>query len=465
MNEILKTLEDNFDKHLNDLETLIKIPSISFPGFDLSTVDQSAKAVAKLMKDTGLENVQILKFGKALPYVYADWLHAEGAPTVLLYAHHDVQPVGREDVWQTSPFEPTRKEGPGGLRLYARGSADDKAGIIVHTSALHSYLKTVGKLPVNVKVLIEGEEEIGSPNLLEFLTAHKDLIKADYMALTDTANFDCGIPSLTTGLRGMVVLEVEVHALNKTIHSGLWSGPLPDPAMALSKVLGDLVDENGDIAIDEIKALIPEMTEAEKQTYADLPFDEARFREQSGLLDGATVHTNTHPWAKVWSLPALTVNAVQASSRAQAGNIINDYAWTRISLRIAPGMDAQKTSDALQNFIRKNTPWGLHVKIKEDTVATPWKIDPFAKDNKPAFDAALRALENGYGTKATLIGCGATIPFVKPFAEALDDAPALLIGVEDPYTNAHGENESLLLSDFEGACKSQVYLLEELGKL
>lgn len=192
--QALAFVEENFENTLEDLISLSKIPSISFPGFDHSTIDQSAERVVELMKDAGLENVQVLKSKNSFPNVYGDHCHKPGKPTLLLYAHHDVQPIGEKDKWQTEPFVPTKKEGPGGMRLYGRGTADDKAGIFVHLAAIKGFLKTAKELPLNIKVLVEGEEEIGSPNLLEFLTEFNDQVQADIMVLTDTANFDCGLP-------------------------------------------------------------------------------------------------------------------------------------------------------------------------------------------------------------------------------------------------------------------------------
>ena len=314
----IQNLEENFEKHLQDLKKLVRIPSVSFPDFDHVTIDQSAKAVASLFKEIGLENVQILKAKNSFPYTYGEWLKKPGAPTVILYAHHDVQPIGRKDVWKTEPFEPTEKDGPGGKRLYGRGTADDKAGIIIHTAAIASYLKTLGELPVNVKVIIEGEEEIGSPHLLEFLNEYKHLIQADIMILTDCTNYDCGTPSLTVSLRGLI----------KTIHSGLWGGPIPDPVMGLAKALASLTDDKGDIAVPEIQKMIKPLSEQEKKEFAKLPFDEKIFRKQTGMLDRVEfLQKDIHPYAAIWRFPSLMITAIQASSRAQAGNIINDSAW------------------------------------------------------------------------------------------------------------------------------------------
>lgn len=464
-NTVATHLEKNFNSHLDDLKKLIRIPSVSFPDFDRKLLDVSAEAVAELLTRRGLKNVEILKIPNTFPYVYGEYIQDPKLPTLLLYAHHDVQPPGREDVWQTPPFEPTEKEGPGGLRLYARGSADDKAGIIVHTAAISSFLETTGKLPVNVKVLIEGEEEIGSEHLTEFLKCYREKIRADVIVLTDTANYDCGIPSLTIGLRGLVGLDIEVRALNKTIHSGMWGGPIPDPVVALSKILADMIDENGDIAIPEIKKLIPPVPESVEAALKTLPFDEKLFREQSGMVKGAQLFNNKpSALARLWFTPSLSVNAIQASSRKQAGNIINDAAWARLTIRVTPGMDSEAVCKALRSYVESRVPWGLELGIEQEPCVNPWQTKPDAPENRKAFAAADTALQKGYGVKPIHMGCGATIPFVKPFVEVLEGAPALLVGVEDPYTNAHGENESLLISDLKKACLSQVYLFEEIGK-
>jgi acetylornithine deacetylase/succinyl-diaminopimelate desuccinylase-like protein len=454
-------LKENFKTYLEDLKSLVRIPSVSFSGFPESELQRSADAVATLLKKRGLENVQILKLAGAHPYVYGERLRAPGKPTLLLYAHHDVQPPGREELWQTPPFEPTEKVGPGGARLYGRGTADDKAGIVVHTSAIASYLNTLGELPVNVKVVIEGEEEIGSSHLPEFLKKYRDLLDADILVLTDTGNFDCGIPALTVALRGMVGLEVEVRALSKTVHSGMWGGPLPDPAMALSKMLATLVDDKGQIAIPGVLEQVRPISREEKEEFKKIPYNEEDFRKQSGMLPSAQfLCQDPSPVVQVWRLPSLTINAVQASSRAQPGNIICDIAWSKVTIRLVADMDPERVLQQLKNHLQSKVPWGLEVHFKTEACNGPWATDP----KGPAFEAAERALEKGYGHAPYKIGTGGSIPFVKPFADALGGAPALLIGVEDPYTNAHGENESMLIQDLQSACLSQVYLFAELAE-
>ena len=457
-------LNENFDKYLEDLRTMVRIPSVSFQGFEASEVRRSAEAVAKLLKERGLENVRTLEIPGAHPYVYGERLKAPGKPTVLLYAHHDVQPPGREELWKTPPFEPTMKEGPGGMRMFARGAADDKAGIFVHTASIASFLATVGELPVNVKVVIEGEEECGSAHLSQFLNTYRKQLDADILILTDAGNFDCGVPALTVALRGMIGVQIEVRGLNKTVHSGMWGGPIPDPAMALNKILARLVDDQGKIAIPGVREQMTPLTKAEEENLRKIPFNEAEFRLQSGMLPKTQfLKEGPNPMGQVWRYPSLTVNAIQASSRKQAGNIINDTAWARFTIRLVAGMDPAKVQIQVEKFLKELTPWGLELEITFEDGAPAWSVDPDAK-HKPTFDLARRALAKAYGKEVVMMGCGGSIPFVGPFAEALGDAPALLIGVEDPYTNAHGENESVLLSDLRKAVLSQIYLFDELAK-
>lgn len=456
-------LNENFHHTLEALKTLAKIPSVSFDGFDPKEVKRSAEATAEVLKKVGFEKVELIHFDDAHPYVYGEWMKAgPDAPTALLYAHHDVQPAGREELWNTPAFTPTLKEGPGGMRLYGRGTADDKAGIMVHAAALEAYLKTSGTCPMNLKVVIEGEEEIGSGHLEGFLRTYAKRLQADLIILTDTANFDCGRPALTIALRGLIGVDIEVRALTKSVHSGMWGGPIPDPVAALAKILATLVDDDGRIAVPGIREQVIPLTPEETERMKKIPFEEKLFREQVGLVQGAKLLTEgPNPIAQLWRFPSLTITAIQASSRKSASNIINDTAWARVTIRTAPGMDPHKTTELLKAHIEKVCPWGLEVTVTGGENGTAaWAIDPVG----PAFEAAVSAMRKGYGEEPLMIGCGGSIPFVKPFAEALGGVPALLIGVEDPYTNAHGENESLLISDLRKACVSQIHLFAEVAE-
>jgi len=452
----LNHYRENASQHIDYLKDFTRIPSVSFPGFPPEEVERSAIFVQELMDKAGLENTQILKLEGTHPYVYGEWIHQPDAPTVLLYAHHDVQPPLRESVWKTPPFEPTQV----GDRLFARGIADDKAGVMIHIASIEAYLKTSGHLPVNVKVIVEGEEEIGSEHLAQFLEKYGSLLKADTMVLTDCTNYDTGIPSLTTSLRGLVSMDITVSAMDHPLHSGMWGGPIPDPAMGLSKMLSGLVDAKGRIALDDLWKEVTPPTPEEVEAYRSLNMDATLFRKQSGL------HPTTHLFSdqeqlllQIWREPSLVINSIEVGGKKIAGNVLMDSAWARIGLRLVPDMDPQKCATILKDYLKEHCPWGLELTIEEEAGVAAWKTTP----THPIFKVAADSLSKGYGKPTVFIGCGGTIPFVAPLSDKLGITPALLVGIEDPYTNAHSENESLCLSDFHKAANSQIYFFNDLS--
>ncbi|HAR44587.1 MAG: dipeptidase [Nitrospirae bacterium GWC1_57_7] len=454
--QALNHYNTHVNEHRDDLLSLVRIPSISFPGFDPAPVRASAGSVSKLLKRSGLTDVQFLEPEGGHPSVFGQWVGAPGRPTVLLYAHHDVQPTGSEDLWKSPPFEPSLRDG----RLYGRGVTDDKGGIVMYTAAIRSYLDGPGALPVNVKVLIEGEEEVGSSNLPSLLTRYRDLLQADVVVIADSENFDSGFPSLTVSLRGIVTVTVEVRSLSSSVHSGTWGGPLPDPVQALAKMLATLVDDKGQPAIPGLMDGVRPLTREEQTALEGLPYNESVYRSQAKLGSGAQIIGGPGSvYEKMWFRPSISVNAIEASSRKQAANIINATAWARVGIRIVPDMDPDETLRLLTEHLRQRIPWGVDVQIEPETPSPWWH----AEQTSPAFEAAAAALEKGYGKAPAIVGGGGSIPFVRTITDAFGGAPALLLGVGDPYSSAHSENESLLVSDWEKACRSVIYLFDELA--
>jgi acetylornithine deacetylase/succinyl-diaminopimelate desuccinylase-like protein len=449
--DFAKTHQNDF---VEDLKTLVSVPSVSFPGFDPKNVEESAEAVASLMKRRGIENVEILKIPGAHPYVYGDWLHAPGKPTILLYAHHDVQPAGREELWKSPPFVATERDG----RLFGRGSADDKAGAVVHTSAIFSCLQTLGRLPLNVKLIIEGEEEIGSEHLEGFLTRYRDRLSADAMVLTDTGNYDVGVPAITTALRGLVSFDVTVRSADHPLHSGMWGGPLVDPVQALSKMIADLTDKNGRIAVPGILNKVKKPSKESLKSLKSLRYTEKDYRKQSGVFPKTKLLGSRDLLSQLWYEPSISINAIQSSSKKDCANIINESAWCHVGLRIVNGINPQDALKRLKAHLLKSAPWGVKVEFAHASASPAWSVEPGDK----VYAAAARALGRGFGRPSVFIGCGGSIPFVGPFGRALG-APALLIGVEDPYSNPHSENESLHLGDFEKSIRSAICLYDELS--
>ncbi|MBL8022027.1 MAG: M20/M25/M40 family metallo-hydrolase [Leptospirales bacterium] len=453
----LSECESSLGWSLDELKRLVRIPGVSFDGFDPSHLKDSASATAEHFKRCGLSNVETIEFGDVHPYVYAERIEDPDLPTVLLYAHHDVQPAGAEERWNSKPFDPVERNG----RLFGRGTADDKVGILAHTAAIAAYLKTSGKLPVNVKVLIEGEEETGSAHLGEFVRLYRDKLKADCMILTDCSNIDTGIPSITTSLRGIVSVDVELKALPAPVHSGFWGGVVGDPAIALAQLLGRLTDEKGRILVPGILEDVRPLSASEIAEFSALDLEKI-VRAGTGLPGHLPLRGDAADLArKLWREPSLSVLAFESGSRKLVANIIQSGAWARVSIRIVPDMRPQKVQQQLTDFLKAHYPGDFEIQITPDAAADWWTVENLAD---PIYQIAARSLERGYGEKARFVGCGASIPFVQPLSHELGGIPAVLLGVEDPYSNPHSDNESLHLGDFKKILMSQVHMLGELGR-
>ena len=455
----LKYAEQHFDDFTQILVALSRIPSISADASRAADVRRSAEAMADALRQAGVEKVQVLEIPDVHPYVYGEWMHRPGAPTILLYGHHDVQPPGRPEKWLSPAFEPTERGG----RLYGRGTADDKGGCMTHVAAVTSYLKGAGGLPCNVKFVIEGEEEIGSENLGKFLEKYKHMLAADFIVLSDTANFDTGVPALTYQLRGIVQVDVEVKVLDHPVHSGMWGGPVPDPVQILADLIADLRNKDGSLNIPGLYKDVAKPSKKQLKRIRSLPFDEKKFKKDAGTVKGTKLwgEKDYSVYEQIWTRPSLTVIATESHEFAGSSNQIVDSARARLSLRTVPDMDGAKAGEQLVKKLTKKPPFGVEVTAKVNGSTPWWTTDP----DGPAFEAARRALKAGFKKDAAMIGAGGSIGFVQPFSDLLGGAPCLLTGVEDPPCNAHSENESLHLGDFKKCIASTVYLYDELSRV
>jgi acetylornithine deacetylase/succinyl-diaminopimelate desuccinylase-like protein len=425
-----------------DLERLVRIPGIAFEGFDHSHVERSAEAVAELLRGTGLPDVRIVRAG-GQPAVIGRKPAPPGAPTVLLYAHHDVQPPGDLSQWQSDPFEPVERDG----RLYARGAADDKAGIMAHVAALRAFGDA---LPVGVVVFVEGEEEYGSDSLETLLREYRDEIVSDVIVIADSTNWDVGQPALTTGLRGLVNAFVEVRTLDHAIHSGMFGGPVPDALTALCRLLATLHDDAGDVAVDGLV----------RGTAAPLDYPEDRFRHEAGVLDGVDLIGTGRIVDRVWTKPAVAVLGIDAPPTGAAPNALVPAAKAKLSLRIAPGDTWKSAYEALTAHLERNAPWGAKVSVTLESGGEPCVVDA----SGPAYDAARAAFAAAWdGVEPVDIGVGGSIPFIATFQDLFPNASVLVTGVEDPDSRAHGPNESLHLDEFRRVCLAEALLLHKLA--
>jgi cysteinylglycine-S-conjugate dipeptidase len=441
------------------LEELVRIPSISDQPEHAVDCRHSAEATARLLTEAGLSDVRLLEVEGAHPYVTGAHLDAgEDAPTVLLYAHHDVQPTATADRWSSPPFEPTERDG----RLYGRGAADDKAGILAHVAAIRAWTTARGGPPINVKVVVEGEEEIGSPHLPRFLEAHAEELRADVIVLADLVNWKVGWPGLTWSLRGMADVRVTVRALERPVHSGMWGGPVPDALTGLVRLLASLHDDTGGIAVAGFDDDVRPLSADERARLDELDEDAEATRAEAGMLDGVAFVGDSERslLERMWFRPAITPVGIGAPGVAEASNSLLARADAKLSVRLAPGQDPERAVAALADHLRAHVPFGLDVEVEVGESAPAWVTEPAG----PAWEAAEAAMTAAFGRTPAALGCGGSIPFAQPFSEAFGGAPCLLVGVEDPGSNAHGEDESLHLGDFARTCVAEALLLDELAR-
>ncbi|WP_322859038.1 dipeptidase [Mycobacterium europaeum] len=442
MSDLVERVREVLPSVRRDLEDLVRIESVWADPGRRDEVHRSARAVADLLSQAGFGDVQIVSEGGA-PAVIARHPAPPGAPTVLLYAHHDVQPEGDAGQWASPPFEPTERGG----RLYGRGSADDKAGIATHLAAFRAHR---GQPPVGVTVFVEGEEESGSPSLGRLLAAHRDALAADVIVIADSDNWSTDVPALTVSLRGLVDCVVEVATLDHGLHSGLWGGVVPDALSVLVRLLASLHDDDGNVAVAGLH----------ESTAATVDYPPERVRADSGLLDGVSEIGSGSVPQRLWAKPAVTVIGIDTTPIDKASNTLIPRARAKISMRVAPGGDADAHLDALTAHLQKHVPWGAQLSVSRGDVGEPYAIDA----SGPVYDAARAAFRQAWGTKPIDMGMGGSIPFIAEFADAFPQAKILVTGVEDPGTQAHSVNESLHLGVLERAAIAEALLLANLAE-
>src|SRR6266542_944993 len=424
-----------------ELERLVRIPSVSFPEFDPEQVRRSAAATEEILQACGMQT-RLLEVEGAHPAVLGQVPAPDGAPTVLLYAHHDVQPQGPEDLWASPPFEPVERNG----RLYGRGSSDDKAGIVMHAAAMRAWN---GRPPVGVTVFVEGEEESSSEHLGAFLTNYGDLLKADAVILADSGNWRTGEPALTISLRGIVACFVEVRTLDHAVHSGEYGGAIPDALTALCRTLATLHDERGNVAV-------PGLATGRADS---LDLTEKELREWAGVRPGVELIGEGNLTERMWTRPAISVLGIDAPRTPEASNQLVPMARAKVSMRIPPGQDPDEAMEGLVKHLESNVPWGAEAKIVREGSGAPYSL----RAEGPANEAMKRAMREAFGKAPVQMGAGGSIPFVAEFAKVFPDATLMLTGAGDPKCNAHSENESLDLADLEKSCLAEALFLGDLG--
>ncbi|HSR69735.1 MAG TPA: dipeptidase [Acidobacteriota bacterium] len=455
MQDVINYIDKNRERYLEELGQFLKIPSVSTDPAHKDDVARAARFVADQLTAAGMEQVEVIKT-PGHPLVYGEKIADPSKPTVLVYGHYDVQPVDPIELWKSGPFEPTVRDG----NLYARGSADDKGQVIIHFKSCEAYHKLGKQLPVNVKFLIEGEEEIGSSHLDPFIEKNAEKLKADCVLISDTAMFAKGVPSICYGLRGLAYCQVDVQGANTDLHSGSFGGPVPNPAFVLAQIIAALKDEDDRITIPGFYDDVRELTQAERDEFASLPFDKEEFKKSLGLK-GLAGEKGFTPLEQVWARPTLEVNGLLSGFTGEgAKTVLPEKAMAKVSMRLAPDQDPHKIEDLFEKHVLSLAPDYVNVKVTRLHGGQPW-VAPL---DHPALKAAANAIEQGFGKRPVFQREGGSIPVVATFAEALN-VPTVLLGIGLPDENAHAPNEHLNLDNFYGGLRAAAHFLEEFAKL
>jgi acetylornithine deacetylase/succinyl-diaminopimelate desuccinylase-like protein len=455
MDKVVDFINVNRDRYIDEMKRYLAIPSISALPEHKADVRKCAEWTRDEMSRIGLQNCR-LEETPGHPIVYGEWLGAPGAPTILFYGHYDVQPVDPLHLWTSPPFEATIRDG----EIFARGAADDKGQVFMHFKAVEAHLKQTGTLPVNMKFLIEGEEEVGSANLDNFIRAHKDLLKADVVVISDSPMFDRGIPSICYGLRGLAYFQIDLRGSKSDLHSGSFGGAVANPAMVLAQMLAQMKDKSGRVKIDGFYDDVVELRPEERAEWEKLPFNEKKYRQDLGApkLFGETGYTTLE---RVWARPTFEVNGLLSGFTGEgAKTVLPAVSMAKVSMRLVPNQDPDKIAQLFEAYVQKVAPKTVELKVTRMHGGKPWMT---AFDN-PYVQAAGRAIEQGFGQRPVFNREGGSIPVVSTFQEELG-VPCVLFGVGLPDENAHAPDEKLDLGNFHGGVIASAYLYKEIGEL
>ncbi|WP_292790778.1 MULTISPECIES: dipeptidase [unclassified Microbacterium] len=450
---VLEAVATGIPSALSDLGSLVRIPGMAWPAFDQAQLERSADAVATLARGTGVfDEVRVLRADipgtdeQGQPAVLATRAARNGKPTILLYAHHDVQPPGDDALWETPPFEPTVRDG----RLYGRGAADDKAGIMAHIGAIRAVADVLGDdLDLGIAMFVEGEEEYGSRSFAQFLSDNKDALRADAIVVADSGNWDSVTPGLTVSLRGNARFTLKVRTLDHASHSGMFGGAVPDAMMATVRLLATLWNEDGSVAVDGMTARDAETPEYTEET----------LRDEAGLLPGTTPIGDGTILSRIWNKPSITVIGIDATSVAAASNTLLPEVTVVISARVAPGQSGQDAYEALERHLRAHAPFGAELTFSDVDLGNPFLVDISGW----AVALTREAMRDGYGVPPVDLGVGGSIPFIADLVREFPQAQILVTGVEDPHSRAHSPNESLHLDTFRHAVATEALLLARMN--
>ena len=453
MNAVVDYINVHRDRYVDELKEYLAIPSVSALPQHAQDVRRAAEWTANALREAGLQNVRLIDT-PGNPVVYGDWLNAPGKPTILFYGHYDVQPVDPVELWTSPPFEATIRDG----EIYARGSADDKGQVFMHIKAVEAHLKQTGSLPLNIRFFIEGEEEVGSVHLDDFVRSHKEDLAADVVVISDSPMFDRGIPSICYGLRGLAYFQIDLRGTRSDLHSGSFGGAVANPAFVLGQILSQMKDRGGRVKIPGFYDDVRELSAAERAEWKKLPFNETKYRKDLGAprLFGETGYSTLE---RVWARPTFEVNGLLSGFTGEgAKTVLPATAMAKVSMRLVPDQDPKKIGDLFEDYLRKVAPKTVEVTVTRMHGGKPWMA---AFDNKYV-RAAGRAIEKGFGKTPVFNREGGSIPVVSTFQEELG-VPSVLFGVGLPDENAHAPDEKLDLGNFHNGIIASAYLYDEIS--